>query len=213
MFYRVSVYLAGMFINFLGVALVINASLGAGFWTAFFAGLSNNLGGTIGLWYAIFQFLIIFINARLMKQAPEFRALFTVVLESIILDFWVEIVFATLDLSTAPLFMQLAVLTTGVILVGLGVAVYILPLFPRAPVDQLFLAVSHRFGLSLRLGQTIVAGIMAILALLIGGPVGIGTLALTLFLGPVTQFFYVRAYPLYYKYSPEGHPVPAESFV
>lgn len=204
MLYRATVYLIGMVINFFGVALLINATLGAGFWTAFFIGVSDKLGYTVGFWYGAFQLIIIFINAKLMKKLPEVRAVVPVILESLILDFWVEIVFANVDLSSAPFILQAAALLTSVAIIGLGVAIYILPQFPRAPVDQLFLAVSHRFNLSLQTGQTLVAVIMTSLALVIGGPVGLGTLAPMLFLGPAIQLFYTRAYPLYYKLHPYG---------
>ncbi|MFC7062109.1 YczE/YyaS/YitT family protein [Halobacillus seohaensis] len=200
MLYRSSVYLLGMVINFLGVTLIINATLGAGFWTAFFIGVSDILGLTVGIWYGVFQFIIIFINAKLMKQRPEIRAIIPLVLESIILDFWLEVVFANIDLSTIPFVFQVTTLLAGVAIVGLGVAIYILPQFPRAPVDQLFLAISHRFNLSLQLGQTLVAVMMTSLAFVIGGPVGLGTLAPMLFLGPMIQLWYTRAYPLYYKF-------------
>ncbi|QHE51073.1 YitT family protein [Pontibacillus sp. HMF3514] len=203
MMYRVTVYLLGMVTNFFGVALIINAMLGAGFWTSFFVGLSDKFGYTVGFWYGVFQFLFIFVNGWLVKQAPEIRAVIPVLLESLILDFWLEIVFANISLANAPFLLQLFTLLSGVLIVGLGVSVYILPQFPRAPVDQLFLAVSHRFNLSLRMGQTVVAAIVASVAFLIGGPVGIGTLAGILFLGPAIQYCYTRVYPMYYQFHPQ----------
>ncbi|MBN8234885.1 hypothetical protein JF544_06470 [Halobacillus kuroshimensis] len=199
MLYRSIVYLTGMLINFFGVALLINATLGAGFWTSFFIGVSDHLGFTVGFWYGAFQLIIIFINAKLMKSMPEVRAVIPVFLESLILDFWLEIVFASVNLTAAPFFVKVVTLLAGVIIIGIGVAIYILPEFPRAPVDQLFLAVSERFQLSLQAGQTIVAVIMTSLAFLIGGPVGLGTLAPMLFLGPVIQLAYTRVYPLYHR--------------
>ncbi|CDQ17815.1 hypothetical protein SAMN05192559_102391 [Halobacillus karajensis] len=204
MFYRATVYLIGMFINFFGVALLINATLGAGFWTSFFIGVTDHLGYTVGFWYAAFQLIIIFINAKLMKALPETKAVIPVVFESLILDFWLEFVFVNVDLSTAPFMLQITTLLAGVAFIGMGVAIYILPQFPRAPVDQLFLAVSSRFRLSLQTGQTVVAIIMTSLALIIGGPVGLGTIAPMIFLGPVIQFIYTRAYPIYYRLHPSG---------
>lgn len=204
MFYRATIYLVGMFINFFGVALLINATLGAGFWTSFFIGVSDHLGYTVGFWYGAFQLLIIFINAKLMNNLPETRAVVPVILESLILDFWLEIVFARVDLATAPFFLQVTALLAGVAIIGLGVAIYILPQFPRAPVDQLFLAVSSRFKLSLQAGQTVVAVIMTTLALIIGGPVGLGTIAPMILLGPIIQLSYTRVYPLYYRMHPYG---------
>ncbi|RDY69040.1 hypothetical protein DXT76_17225 [Halobacillus trueperi] len=204
MLYRAIVYLVGMFINFFGVALLINATLGAGFWTSFFIGVSDHFGYTVGFWYGAFQLIIIFINAKLMNTLPESRAVVPVFLESLILDFWLEIVFNPINLSSAPFALQVLALLAGVGFIGLGVAIYILPQFPRAPVDQLFLAVSSRFQLSLQTGQTLVAVVMTSLALAIGGPVGLGTLAPMLFLGPVIQYFYTRAYPIYYRLHPGG---------
>ncbi|KGX92949.1 hypothetical protein N781_13800 [Pontibacillus halophilus JSM 076056 = DSM 19796] len=202
MLYRVTIYLLGMILNFFGVALIINAALGAGFWTAFFVGMSDMFGYTVGFWYAVFQLIFIFVNGWLMKQLPEVRAIIPLVLESLILDFWLEVVFTHVDWSGAPIWWQLLILATGVMIVGLGVAVYILPQFPRAPVDQLFLAVSERFNLSLRAGQTLVAVVTASAGFLIGGPVGLGTLAGVLFLGIVIQFWYTRVYPVYHRYAP-----------
>ncbi|MBP2003962.1 YczE/YyaS/YitT family protein [Halobacillus andaensis] len=211
MLYRSFVYLMGMFVNFFGVALLINATLGAGFWTSFFIGVTDHLGYTVGFWYGTFQLIIIFVNAVLMKQKPEARAAIPVLLESLILDFWLILVFSHVDLSSASYIIQVSALLTGVAIIGLGVALYILPQFPRAPVDQLFLAVSARFNLSIQAGQTVVAMIMTTLALIVGGPVGLGTIAPMLFLGPVIQFCYTRAYPLYYKLHPQGSTVYQEA--
>lgn len=202
MSYRIAVYLLGMLVNFFGVALLIKATLGAGFWTALFVGLSDLFGLTVGMWYAAFQLLFIFINAGLVKQGPEWRAIVPLVLESLILDFWLEIVLHNLSLAEAPFAVQATFLVIGISLSALGVAIYILPQLPRAPVDQLFLAVSHRLKLSLRVSQTVVALTTSTTALLIGGPVGIGTALGVAFAGPIIQFCYVRGYPIYYQLHP-----------
>lgn len=202
MIYRLSVYILGMFVNFFGVTLLIKATLGAGFWTALFVGLADRLGLTVGIWYAIFQLLFIFVNGWLMKQKPEVRAFLPLVLESLILDFWVEVVFRNMSLVSAPFAVQLVTLITGVAFSALGVAIYILPQLPRAPVDQLFLALAGKFKISLRVSQTMVAVTTSTSAFLIGGPVGLGTLLGVLFAGPMIQFFYTNGYPLYYLYNP-----------
>jgi uncharacterized membrane protein YczE len=202
MIYRMSIYILGMLVNFFGVALLIKATLGAGFWTALFVGFSERFGLTVGLWYAAFQLLFIFINGWLVKSKPEVKALLPLLLESLILDFWVEVVFRNMSLADAPFFVQLVVLLIGVGFSALGVAIYILPQLPRAPVDQLFLAIAKRFNISLRLSQTIIAVTTSTSALLIGGPVGLGTVAGVALAGPLIQFFYTAGYPLYYLYHP-----------
>lgn len=202
MFYRLTVYILGMFVNYFGVALLIKATLGAGFWTALFVGISDKLGFTVGMWYAVFQFVFIFINGWLMKQKPEYRALLPLVLESLILDFWVEVVFKNMSLATAPFVVQLTALAIGVSFSALGVSIYILPELPRAPVDQLFLVVAEKFNFSLRMSQTSIALTTSTSALFIGGPVGLGTALGVVFAGPLIQYFFQQSYPLYYLYHP-----------
>ncbi|KGP72604.1 YczE/YyaS/YitT family protein [Pontibacillus yanchengensis] len=202
MLYRVTIYLLGMLVNFFGVALLIKATLGAGFWTALFAGLSDSLGYTVGFWYAVAQLILIFANAWLMKQPPEVRAIIPLILESLILDFWVEIVFGQVDLSMAPLALQLTFLVVGITMSAMGVGMYILPQFPRAPVDQFFLAIAGRFRMSMRVSQTLVAITTSTSAFLIGGPVGLGTLLGVLFAGPIIQQWYTFTYPFYYQFHP-----------
>ncbi|MFQ3546214.1 hypothetical protein Q7A53_19195 [Halobacillus rhizosphaerae] len=202
MFYRMTIYIMGMLINFFGVSLLIKATLGAGFWTALFVGLSDRFGFTVGIWYALFQLLFIFINGWLIKQKPEFRAVLPLVLESVILDFWLEIVFKNVSLASSPFLVQLVTLLLGVGFSAIGVSIYILPQLPRAPVDQLFLAIAQKFKLSLRMSQTLVAMTTSTTALLIGGPVGIGTAAGVLFAGPIIQYCYTFEYPFYYLFHP-----------
>ncbi|WP_018921796.1 YczE/YyaS/YitT family protein [Salsuginibacillus kocurii] len=192
LFSRVLLYSIGMLINFFGVALVIHSTLGTGFWSALFVGLADLVGGTAGLWYGIFQFIFIFVNAHLMGARPEVAALIPLVLESFIYDFWLEIVFAGLNLAQAPLYLQVGTFAGGLLLIGLGVALYILPMFPRAPVDQLFLAISQRFQFSIRTSQTLVAIGAATGGLLIGGPVGVGTIIVAFTLGPIIQFWHEK---------------------
>ncbi|WP_085522311.1 YczE/YyaS/YitT family protein [Tuberibacillus sp. Marseille-P3662] len=190
--YRCALYLLGMVINFLGVALIVKSAMGAGFWAALFTGMSQHFGLTVGIWYGSFQFVFIFVNSYLLRRRPEYGAIIPLVLEGIILDFWLEKAFKNIHLTADPLYVKLAVLALGVVCVGLGVAIYIVPGFPRAPVDQLFLAFSERFNWSIGVSQTVVAVMVAGAAFLIGGPVGIGTAVVTFSLGTVIQFWHKR---------------------
>ncbi|MFC7063375.1 YczE/YyaS/YitT family protein [Halobacillus seohaensis] len=167
-----------------------------------FVGISDKLGLTVGMWYAIFQPFFIFVNGWLMKQKPEIKALLPLVLESLILDFWVEIVFSTMSLASAPFIVQLMALFFGITFSALGVSIYILPQLPRAPVDQLFLVIAEKLNISLRLSQTAVALTTSSSALLIGGPVGLGTVLGVAFAGTLIQYFYTIGFPIYYLYHP-----------
>ncbi|MFC7063430.1 hypothetical protein [Halobacillus seohaensis] len=109
-----------------------------------------------------------------------------------IFDFWLEIALHSLHLQSAPVYEKITVFTIGLTFVGLGVAIYILPNFTKAPVNQLFLSVSVRFQWSIRKSQTVLALIVTSFSLLLGGPVGVGTVIATLMMGPMIQFWQNR---------------------
>ena len=201
--YRILFYLIGMSINFLGAALIVKATVGTGFWTALFVGLRDNFGFTVGVWYATSMIVTLFVNAMLLKKLPEIQALIPIILESIIFDFWLEIVLSRVDLASQLVLLQSVVFLAGVILIGLGVAVYIMPGFPRSPMDQLFLAVKERFKLTMKMAQTLVAIFVAAIAFLIGGPVGYGSLFAAIALGPLIQFWYSKVLFVYQSFHPK----------
>ncbi|WP_066172513.1 YczE/YyaS/YitT family protein [Bacillus marinisedimentorum] len=195
--FRIFIYLAGMSLNFLGAALFIKSTLGAGFWTAMVAGIKDNFGFSVGFWYGFSQLAVMMINSYIVKRRPEIEAVITLVLEAFILDFWLEVALRDVHLGPEAAAVKAAVFTAGVIVMSLGVSLYIMPGFPRAPVDQLFLTLSDKFGLSIRVSQMTVAASSSIIGFLIGGPVGIGTVLLVLALGPLIQFWYPKVERFY----------------
>ncbi len=195
--FRIFIYLAGMSLNFLGGALFIKSTLGAGFWTAMVAGIKENLGLTVGFWYGFSQLAVMMINSYLVKRRPEIEAVITLVLEALILDFWLEVALRDVHLGPEAVVVKATVFTAGVLLMSLGVSLYIMPGFPRAPVDQLFLTLSEKFRFSIRISQTVVAASSAAIGLLIGGPVGIGTVLVVLAIGPLIQFWYPKVERFY----------------
>ncbi|MCP8616250.1 YczE/YyaS/YitT family protein [Salirhabdus salicampi] len=187
--YRIFLYLIGMFINFLGVTLIVKSALGAGVWSAFFVSISDVMGMTVGFWYGAFQVFFIFVNAQLLGIRPDWGAVIPLILEAVIFDFWLEVVFHSLYLHNATLLTKLSVFLLGITLLGLGVAVYILPGFSKAPIDQLFLSISEKFQWSVRKSQTALAVVVFGIATLLKGPVGLGTVIATLLMGPMIQFW------------------------
>ncbi|MFC0525892.1 YitT family protein [Pontibacillus salicampi] len=202
MSYRIFIYILGIVTNFFGVALVINAMVGAGFWQSLFIGLSDIFGLTVGFWNGATQLVLIFINSWLIRKSPEFLALIPLVLESLALDFWLEIGFAQVNLVGAPLVLRLLLMLLGIVFIGIGIALYLFPQLPRSPIIQVTIVISHRFEISLRFAQTLIAIVVATAALMIGGPVGIGTVALTMFSGVSIQYFYSSLYLTYRRFLP-----------
>lgn len=172
----------------LGIALIVIANLGVGAWDTVYLGLQSHLGGTYGTYSFVIQTIIIFVNALILWEKPNLRALILVVLTSLLIDFWLEIVFA--GFTVTSLSIQIGLFSMGAILLAFGIAFYIQTNLISSPFDGLMIATSKRLKLSLgtsRLINDITA--IAIGVLLLGGPFGITTFIL-LFLGYLIQLFY-----------------------
>jgi uncharacterized membrane protein YczE len=75
----------------------------------------------------------------------------------------------------------------GVALCGLATALYIGAQFGRGPRDGLMTGLTRRTGLSIRLVRTALEVSVVLIGLLLGGVLGLGTVAFALTIGPITQ--------------------------
>lgn len=188
-FIRIFQYLIGMTIIYFATTLAVKSTIGAGFWSALFVGLSDSLPFSVGVWFATSQILIVFINACLLKGKPELLAFIPILLESIIFDFWLEVVFRNIHFTDFLLITRIGIFMLALMIAGFGIALYIMTGYPRSPVDQLFIAISYRFKWKVGASQTLVALTVSVVAFLLGGPVGAGTILSVFLLGPCIQFW------------------------
>ncbi|MBN8234177.1 hypothetical protein JF544_02915 [Halobacillus kuroshimensis] len=186
---RLVYYIMGIFTVYFGTALVVKASLGAGFWTALFVGFSERFGMSAGFWFGITQVVVIFVNARLKKTHPDIFAFIPILLESVILDFWLLVVMGAWDFSMLPLWVKMLTFTGGLLAATFGISLYIQTGFPRAPADDLFVSISERFQMRLGSAQVVVAVMAAVLAYGVGGPVGMGAILSVLLAGPCIELW------------------------
>ncbi len=185
---RFMFYVIGLLVLTAGITLTIKSDIGAGAWDALNVGLSETIGLTVGSWVIIVGIVLIIINALLMKAWPDFFALITIFVTGLLIDFWLIAIFDNWTIE--GIFLAYTVFIVGMILIGLGIAIYMQAKFAVIPIDGLMLAIHHRTGLTIRTSKTI-GELMALLAaVLLGGPIGIGTLFITFGIGPLVQFFY-----------------------
>lgn len=187
---RIIFFFVGLLILTLGVALIIKANLGASSWDALAVGESATFGLTVGTCVFINGIILIFINAFLLKRRPEVFAALSIFIIGLLIDFWLLV--GLENFAPANLGVQWAALAVGIISLGVGVAVYLQAKFPSSPMDTIMIAISERFGLSLRSSRMISEGLALALAVAFGGAVGIGTVIVTLSLGFIVQFFFPK---------------------
>lgn len=192
-------YLLGLFSLSFGISLIIKAGLGAGPWDAFFVALSENLGLTVGSWTFIVGFLLILINGLLLKERPDFSALITMFLIGSFIDFWLLIALSGIELNALPF--RSFILITGILFCGAGIASYLQSSFARNPIDHSMIVFHKLTGKSLSFSKTFLEVMILIIAFIIGGPIGIGTLLVAFGIGPLIQFFYKPMTSLRTKYA------------
>ncbi|ADU31102.1 YczE/YyaS/YitT family protein [Evansella cellulosilytica] len=181
-------YITGIFFLSFGISLMILSNLGVGPWDALFVGLSINVGLTVGSWIFIIGFLLIFINAYLMKKTPDFSAVITIFLVGAFLDMWLEVVFRNIEII--QLVTQVPVLFVGILFIALGISTYLQSSFARNPIDQLMMAIHIRTGKSIAFSKTVMELTVLTIAFFIGGPIGIGTIVAAVVMGKLIETFY-----------------------
>ncbi|WP_421383798.1 YczE/YyaS/YitT family protein [Bacillus salacetis] len=187
---RIVFFIAGLLLLTLGVALIIKAGLGASSWDALAVGESTTFGITVGTCVFINGIILIFINAFLLRKRPEVFAALSIFIIGLMIDFWLLI--GLKNYAPATLGVQSATLAVGILALGIGIAVYLQAKFPSSPMDTIMVAISERFGLSLRSSRLISEGLALALAVAFRGAVGVGTIIVTLSLGFIVQFFFPK---------------------
>ncbi|MFD4705130.1 YitT family protein [Gottfriedia sp. NPDC058432] len=182
---RVLFYLIGLLFLTLGISLAIKAGLGASAWDALAVGESKTFGLSVGNWIIINSSVLLFVNAFLQKKRPDWLAAITFILIGRFLDFWLTVESEHLfDSNIVTRYIQLVL---AILSMTIGIAIYLQAKFPLSPIDDLMISLNKRFGVSLGVAKTIGEVFALILAFLLQGPIGIGTVLITFSIGPILQ--------------------------
>jgi len=191
---RFAVYVVGLMVLSFGITLTIKADIGVGAWDALHVGLSRLTGISIGKWVMITGLIIIFLNAYLLRQRPNFLSFITIFFIGLMIDGWMLV---TGNLHLSDFIWKLGVFGTGLLLIALGLSIYLQSTWAPNPIDQLMFSISHRTGFNLTISKTIGEVSALLLAWLVNGPIGLGTFLITFLIGPLIQFFYGLIEPIY----------------
>ncbi|MFE9918924.1 YitT family protein [Micromonospora sp. NPDC005553] len=179
----VQLYL-GLAVYGVSMALMIRSDLGLDPWDVFHQGLSERTGLSFGTVTIAVGALVLLLWIPL-RQRPGLGTVSNVVVIGLVVD-------ATLVLLPAggPLGVRIAMLVSGIVANGAATALYLGARLGPGPRDGLMTGyVARRPGLSIRLVRTVIEVTVLALGWLLGGTVGLGTVAYALAIGPLAQFF------------------------
>jgi uncharacterized membrane protein YczE len=166
-----------------GIALMARSGLGLGPWEAFHQGLGDHLGvplGTVGVALGI-PILALWWP---LGERPGIGTLLNVLL----IGTATNVGLAVLPPASGVL-AQLAELLAGIVVFAIGSGLYLAADLGPGPRDGLMTGLHHRFGWSIRRARTTVELVVLVLAYLLGGTIGLGTVLFALGIGPLVQVF------------------------
>jgi uncharacterized protein len=186
---RYSTFFTGLFLVANGVVFTINASLGVNPWDVFHIGVANQVGLSIGRVYQLTGFTVLAISYFF-----KVRIYIGTILNMIFLGLFVDMVigFNYIPYPNGQLWSAIVLYVTGVIIYGLGVAIYISPNVGAGPRDSLMLALTRATRFNAGTIRTFMEVTAATAGYFLGGPLGFGTVIFALSLGLFMEFgFYL----------------------
>jgi len=181
---RVPQLFLGLILYGVSMAFMVESNLGLTSWDVFHQGVSKTTGisfGTVVILAGI-PILLLWIPLR---QRPGFGTVANLIVVGVAVD-------ATLAVLApgGSLAMRITYLVTGILLNGVATGLYLGSRFGPGPRDGLMTGIVGRFPrLSIRLVRTGIELTVLGIGVLLGGTVGLGTIAYALAIGPLAQVF------------------------
>ena len=173
-----------------GIALFLRANLGLAPWDIFHKGLSKKLDISIGLVIVGVGLLLLLLWIPL-RQRPGVGTILNAIEIGLVVNL-------TKPLIGEPdqLIIRALMVIAGVLVIGLGSALYIGAGLGSGPRDGLMLGLSkyaiRGHQISIRVARTFVELTVMVAGLLLGGSIGIGTLIFMFGIGPLVQLILPR---------------------
>jgi uncharacterized membrane protein YczE len=198
---RTAQLFAGLLLYGAGMALMVASRLGLTSWDVFHQGLSKVTGLSFGSVVILLGIPILVLWIPL-RQRPGFGTLANLVVIGLVVDG------ALAAIPDASLPVRIGYLATGIVIIGIGTGLYIGARMGPGPRDGLMTGMVARFPrLSIRAVRTALELTVLGLGWLLGGTVGLGTLAFALSIGPLAQLFI----PMFTVPAEHDAPVPVSA--
>ena len=170
----------GLWLFGTGEGLIVLAGLGNSPWTVLAQGVSVQTPLSIGAATILISAIVV-ASWSLLRETPGLGTVLNAVLVGVAIDVTLEVV-----PSPTGIWRALALLG-GIALVSLASGLYLTARLGPGPRDGLMTAIVRRTGRSFRLVRVTLELSALLIGALLGGTVGIGTVAFALLIGPGVQ--------------------------
>jgi uncharacterized membrane protein YczE len=178
---RVLALFAGLVLVAVGIVAMLESELGLPPWDVFHLGVADHTGLSIGVASVIVSLVVLGIGWA-AGAPPGFGTFANAIVIGLTID-RLRAIPAVGAWSTLPIVGRAGLVAGGILLFGLGSALYIGGGFGAGPRDSLMLALSRRTGRRIALVRGSIEAVVLVAGLLLGGVVGVGTVAFVFLIG------------------------------
>lgn len=178
---RVSQLLIGLFLYGVGIALMIRGGIGVAPWDVLGQGVSLQTGLAFGLVTNLIGAAVLLAWIPI-RQKPGIGTVVNVLLIGPSAQFGLWVIPVIDDLPS-----RVAVFALGLLTVAVATGLYIGARMGPGPRDGLMTGIHRRWGWPIWVARTAVEVTVLVIGWLLGGNVGIGTLAFALLIGPMVH--------------------------
>ena len=193
---RTGSLLAGLFLFALGIVLLLESELGLSPWDVLNQGVSERTPLSFGA-SNIAIALVVLVGAWALGARVGPGTVANAILIGLCVD-GLTAIDAVDELSQSPLTARIAFMVAGILVIGIGSAFYIGAGMGAGPRDSLMLVLAERSGIRIGVVRVALEIVVTVLGFVLGGTVGIGTLAFALGIGPSVElaFWLLERSPL-----------------
>lgn len=178
-------FVIGLCIFSYGIAMAIRVKyLGVSPWDVLNISLYEQFGFTIGTWNIIVGLVLISATLTINRKYINIGTFLNAVLVGVLVDMFL---FFELLPSASSLPVDIVILFTAIILMGIGGGMYSAAGIGAGPRDGFMLSISQKTGISISKVRIMMECFVLLIGLLIGGPVFIFTFIYTFIQSPIFQ--------------------------
>jgi len=186
----------GLFLCAAGIVALLESELGLSPWDVLHQGLARHTPLTYGTANIAVGVAVLGLSALLGARIGA-----GTVANAVLIGLFIEVLIhldAVNDLSEQSLAVRWSLLAAGIWLVAIGSAFYLGAAMGAGPRDSLMLVLTSRSGRRIGLVRTLLEASVVLAGALLGGTVGVGTIAFALLIGPALEasFWLIERTPL-----------------
>ncbi|MBM3805227.1 MAG: hypothetical protein FJW19_01090 [Actinobacteria bacterium] len=175
----------GLAVFAVGISMQMNANIGAPPWDVFHQGVAKQTGISVGRIIVLTGFVLLFFWIPL-RQRPGLGT----ILNALEIGLVADIALAVIPEPT-NIFIRVAMALVGIVVVAIGSGLYIGSALGPGPRDGLMTGLAQH-GIPIRVGRTVIEVTVLIVGFVLGGQVGVATVAFAFGVGPLVHFFLPR---------------------